>query len=155
MIYEVLYIIPSKFSDTEIDGTVEAVGKIFENNGAQVKQTQNLGKMKFSYPINHVTHGTYVLSYISGEELDMKKVDLDLRLADMVLRHTIVKREHGIPTGQFRLVSYQEPLTPEGKRATSKKTIKREAATAPVESMSTEDLDKRLDKILETDLTNL
>ncbi|PIX62345.1 30S ribosomal protein S6 [Candidatus Uhrbacteria bacterium CG_4_9_14_0_2_um_filter_41_50] len=157
MIYEVLYIIPSKYSDTEIDGIIERVSKYFEANGAKVEQSQNLGKIKFAYTVNKVSHGTYVLNYISGEEIALQKLDQDLRLSEEVLRHVIVKRPHGIPTGHFKLTSYQEPLTPEGKRATAKKAPRREKAPVQQEekSVSAEDLDKRLDQILETDLNNL
>ncbi len=154
MIYELMYIIPSKFSDSEIDGVINQVAGVLEKHGAKVEQSQNLGKIKFAYPIKKVRHGTYVLSYIEAPVESLVKIEKDLRLTDEVLRHLMVKREDGIPSAkyQFKPASYQEPLDAEGKRAIARKPRK----PKPVESserLSTEELDKKLDEILEKDLS--
>ncbi len=157
MIYEILYIIPSKFSDSEIDGVIERTSKSLEDAGTKVEQTQNLGKIKLAYPIKKVTHGTYVLSYFEHDGSNLQKIDQNFRLSDDVLRHTIVKHEEGIPTGDFKLSAYQEPLTPEGKRTAPKKEKKVQVAQKPSDEskMSVDDLDKQLDEILDSDLTNV
>ena len=157
MIYEILYIIPSKFSDSEIDGVIERTTKSLEDAGAQVQQTKNLGKIKLAYPIKKVTHGTYVLSYFEHDGSNLKKINQDFRLSDDVLRHTVVKHEDGIPSGEVSLTSYQEPLSPEGKRTAPKKEKKVQVAQKPADEskMSVDDLDKQLDEILDSDLTNV
>lgn len=154
MIYELMYIIPSKFSDSEIDGVINKVAGVLEKHGAKVEQSQNLGKIKFAYPIAKVRHGTYVLSYIEAQAESVSKIEKDLRLTDEVLRHLLVKREDGIPTAkyQFKPGSYQEPLDAEGKRVIARKPRTPKQAE-PSERFSTEELDKRLDEILEKDLS--
>jgi small subunit ribosomal protein S6 len=159
MIYEILYIIPSKFSDSEIDGVTERVNKALEDAGAKVQNTKNLGKIKLAYPVKKVRHGTYVLSYVEHDGSNLGKIEQFMRLSDDVLRHTIVKRPQGIPTMNFALTSYQEPLSPEGKRNIAKKDV-RQKKTKPaepeiVEKMTVGDLDKQLDEILDSDLTNI
>lgn len=157
MIYEILYIIPSKFSDSEIDGVIERTTKSLQDAGTKVQQTKNLGKIKLAYPIKKVTHGTYVLSYFEHDGTNLQKIDQNFKLSDDILRHTVVKHEHGIPAGDFEMTSYQEPLTPEGKRTAPKKEKKVQVVAKPADEgkMSVDDLDKQLDEILDTDLTNV
>ncbi|MFH1631968.1 MAG: 30S ribosomal protein S6 [bacterium] len=154
MLYELLYIVPAKFSDTEIGGVIDKVSKILEANEARIEKTENLGKIKLAYPIKTITHGTYILAFMDVEGSALKKIDQDLRLADFVLRHTLVRRNE-IPKGTPGIVGYEPPLTPEGKRtAKPRKTTevpKREAAPVQ-EKLSSEELDKKLDEILDSDI---
>lgn len=159
MIYELLYIVPSNFSDTEIDGITKNVSALIEKIGAKIERTENLGKIKLAYPIKKVRHGTYILIYFSLEDLSiLPKLDTDLKHSDEVLRHIFVKREDGIPVENVVLTSYREPLTPEGKRATTrpeKEAPKQRPLKKKQEEdkMSTKDLDKKLDEILDSDIT--
>ena len=156
MIDEFLYIVPSNFSDTEIDGVVKNVSALLEKAGAKIEKTDNLGKIKLAYPIKKVRHGTYILSYVSFEDKSvLPKLDTDLKHMDEVLRHVLIKREDGIPTHPVTLMSYQAPLTPEGKRASAsveRPAVKQQEAQSE-EKMSVADLDKKLDEILESDIT--
>lgn len=156
MIYEILAIVPSKFSDTEVDGAVQNVATAIEAAGAKIEKTQNLGKLKLAYPIDHVRFGTYVLFYISAETQAMLKIDQVLRLADEVLRHVTIARPEGIPTFSFRMASYQPPLSPEGRRAGDREERparqERPAAAEGEKRMSTEELNDKLDQILDSDI---
>mgnify|MGYP001584575257 CR=1 FL=1 len=157
MIYEIMSIIPSKFSDSEIDGVVANIEKLFVTAGAKVEKTTNLGKIKLAYPIDHIRFGTYVLSYVTVEGEKVQKIDQDLRLSEDVLRHMIVARPEGIPAATFRMASYQPPLTPEGRRSGEREERPRqerpaEAATTEKARMSTAELNDKLDQILDSDI---
>lgn len=157
MIYEILYIIPSKFSDSEIDGVTKRVSNVLETAGAKVQETKNLGKIKLAYPVKKMRHGTYILTFVEHDGSNLAKIDQDFRLSEDVLRHVVVKRPDGIPTMNFTLTSYQEPLSPEGKRTAVKKEprVKKSQAEPIAEKMTVMDLDKQLDDILDSDLTNI
>lgn len=154
--YEILTIVPAKFADTEVDSLAERIAKMLENDGLTIERTENLGKLKLAYPIDHMRYGTYVLFFASTDSLEiMKKVDQDLRLADEVLRHMIVTRPSGIPARIARPTSYVPPLTTEGRRAGDKsedRPAKGAAKAAPEEKLSTKELDKKLDEILDSDI---
>ena len=155
MIYEILAIVPSKFSDTEVDGAIQNVAATIEAAGGKIEKTQNLGKLKLAYPIDHVRFGTYVLFYLSADPSAMLKIDGNLRLADEVLRHVTVARPEGIPTFTFRVSSYQPPLTAEGRRAGERdeRPARQERPAAEGEKrMSTEELNDKLDQILDSDI---
>ncbi len=157
MMYEILTIIPAKFSDTEIDTVADRVAKMLETDGMKIEKTENLGKLKLAYAVEHMRYGTYVLFYASVEDVStMKKVDQDLRLSDDVLRHMIVAHPEGIPARTAKPTSYVPPLTAEGRRA-SEKTDDRPRVAAKIAAtdekpLSTVELDKKLDEILDSDI---
>ncbi|MBI1908326.1 30S ribosomal protein S6 [Candidatus Uhrbacteria bacterium] len=157
MIYEILTIIPAKFSDNEIDAVSERVAKTLETDGCKIEKTENLGKLKLAYAIDHVRYGTYVLFYVEAAQEAMKKVDQDLRLADEVLRHMIVARPDGVPVHTPKPTSYVPPLNAEGRRASDKaddrpRRADKPAAATDEKPMSTQELDKKLDEILDSDI---
>lgn len=154
MIYEIMYIIPSKFSDTEIDGISKTIHGLYEKHGAKVEKSLNLGKLKFAYTIKGVTHGTYILDFVEAEGAAVQKLEQELRLADQVLRHIIVKREKGIPTYDIKLAQYQEPINALGKR-TAVKAVVAEVSDKPVladaPEISVDEINEKLDEILTDD----
>lgn len=156
MIYEILTIIPAKFSDAEIDAVSERIAKTLEANTLKIEKTENLGKLKLAYAVDHVRYGTYVLFYVTAEDVAvMKKVDQDLRLSDDVLRHMVVAHPECIPARTPKPTSYVPPLTTEGRRASEKSDDRpRTAKVAATEEkpLSTVELDKKLDEILDSDI---
>lgn len=166
MVYEILSIIPAKFSDDEVEGVVERVAKLVTAAGCQIERTDNLGKIKLAYPIDHMRYGTYILMYVAapatggsasgGETSVMKKVDQDLRLSDDVLRHMIVAHPEGIPKFTPKLSSYVPPLNAEGRRS-GEKSDDRPRPPKVVQQgedkpLSAVELDKKLDEILDSDI---
>lgn len=159
MIYEILTIVPANFADTEVDGIATGIAKMLENDGLKVERTENLGKLKLAYPIDHARYGTYVLFFASTDKVEiMKKVDQNLRLSEEVLRHMIVTCPAGIPARIPRPGSYVPPLNAEGRRSSEKEKSDERApkagakATAADEKLSTKELDKKLDEILDSDI---
>lgn len=158
MMYEIMTIVPSQFAETEVDGVVATISKVFEKHGGKVAKTHNFGKIKIAYPIKRQRYGTYVMFYVEAAPEMMTKIDTDLRLTEEVLRHTTVACPAGIPKGEFKLVQYTPPLTPEGRRAGEReeRTDRPERAPRPaVETASkvtTEELANKLDQILDSDI---
>ncbi len=91
--YELLYIIPAKFTEDEIKGMSDKVGKIVSANGGEGLQATVLGRRKLAYPIDHVRNGYYVMTDFSAEEVAISKIDQALRLSTDVLRHLIIKKD--------------------------------------------------------------
>ncbi len=164
--YELLYIVPTQFADTEIDGLREKMAKAIEQTGAKVTRNESLGKIKLAYPIKHQRHGTYVLVHLEAEPSVIAGLDRMLRLSDEVLRHIIVDLAPGAEKKAFQITSYVAPLSEEARdtrrptdAAAPRKAVAPVAAevAAPVKaeeaSMSMEELDKKLDEILDKDVS--
>ena len=193
--YELLYIVPSQYTDDEVKGICETVTGLVEKEGGKVIRDENLGKIKLAYPINRVRHGTYIVLHVEAESEQIGAINRQLGLNDEVLRHQIVLLPNGAEAREYSISSYVAPLSEEG-RAENKRghssdsregarpkpvstTAPEAASTAAVEevavkeessekteeiapptpakkeevSMSMEELDKKLDKILEGDVT--
>lgn len=165
--YELLFIVPTQFADTEIDGLREKVAKTIEQTGAKVTRNESLGKIKLAYPIKHQRHGTYVLVHFESEPSAIAGLDRTLRLSDEVLRHIIVDLAPGSEKKTYQIASYVAPLSEEARdtrRGPSPDgVVPRKAAPAMAEAaapvkaeevnMSMEELDKKLDEILDKDVS--
>jgi len=158
MKYELLYIIPSSFADAEVESVQKKIAGIVTEAGAEISRDESLGKLKLAYPINHVRHGTYILVHFTVDPKSIKDLDSKLKLTEEVLRHTVVKMLPGSEEKKYELTSYVAPLTAEGKPTRSKPPVKKLAPPPPAQveetapKMSVEELDKKLDEILESDV---
>jgi small subunit ribosomal protein S6 len=159
MLYEIMTILPSQYADTEVDGVIGTISKVLEKAGAKVEKTHSFGKIKMAYPVERQRYGTYILFYVEADPAVMKKVDGDLRLTDEVLRHMSIARPEGMPKGEFKLVQYTPPLTPEGRRAGERdertdrpERAPRTQAPDATGKVTTEELASKLDQILDSDI---
>jgi hypothetical protein len=70
----------------------------------------------------------------------------------------IIARPHGMPKGEFKLVQYTPPLTPEGRRAgereerTADRPARPATEVAATGKVTTEELSNKLDQILDSDI---
>ncbi len=167
--YELFYIVATVYTDVEIAAIQAEIVKLLESLGAKILRHENLGKIRLAYPIKSQHHGSYVLVHFDAEPSVLSELNRKLGLTDSILRHTLLERAPGALTKKFELISYVAPLTEEAKkereaaprRAPVKPSFHKEIAfqvTAPVAvarevaPMSMEELDQKLDKILEGDI---
>lgn len=181
MKYELLYIVPSSFSDTEIEAVQKEVATLVATEGGNVTRDESLGKIKLAYPINKVRHGTYILVHFEAETSILNPLETKLRLEEKVLRHLVAVMPEGADNKVYEITSYVAPLSAEGKRQDKPAAKPDRPAVTPVvpltpvtneaetseiappapskpeetaPSMSVEELDKKLDEILESDVLN-
>lgn len=165
--YELLYIVGTQFTDQEIVGIQSKIDEMLAQAGAKVLKTQNLGKIKLAYPIKKIRHGSYVLSYFDAESSVITDLNRRLGLAEEILRHTFLERPSGALERAFELSSYVAPLSEEAKseremKRAPVKTFKKAEPQLPSpplafvteSSMTMEELDQKLDKILEGDIAD-
>lgn len=148
--YELLYLIPNKFSEDEIPAIVEKVNKIVADNEGTVSQTEDWGKKKLAYPVKNYVYGYYHLSRITVGNGKINEIDRLLRMAPEILRHLIVKEETRKEVKpRIKPVIETESVKPESPKEKAKseeKEVKKDASKVDLK-----DLDDKLDKILEGD----
>ncbi|MBI4598789.1 30S ribosomal protein S6 [Candidatus Uhrbacteria bacterium] len=113
MKYELLYIVPSRYADTEIGEIQKKIGGLIEKAGGAVTREENLGKIRLAYPISQTRYGTYVLAYFDAETSVIEALDKQLRLTDEVLRHMLLQAEKGAEQATHRVETYIAPLSEE------------------------------------------
>ncbi len=154
--YELLYIIASKFTDAEVEALMDKVSAMIAKHSATILRNENIGKLRLAFPIKGQRNGSYILVHFDVEPTETAELDRELRLSDDILRHMLIERTPGADVRRYVLEAYQSPLTEEGHRRRDEKPrtpsmrpSSSSAAAVVVPEMSMEELDKKLDEILE------
>ena len=167
--YELLYIVGTQYTDPEVEGIQKQIVALLEKSGATISRNENLGKIRLAYIIKKVRHGSYILVHFDAEGTVLKELNRQLGLTEEVLRHTLLERAPGAEAKKFEITAYVAPLSEEAKRPDAKPVTASSAAhrekVASIEEstatplvaadveMSVEELDKKLDEILDAGMT--
>jgi ribosomal protein S6 len=137
--YEILYVIPSPFTEAEAPAIQKNVNKIIENSGAKIINEANLGNKKLAYTMKGIKRGFYILTTFEGESEFLPGLEQKLRLSPEVLRFQITD-----------VVSYKMPDTKRGSRkerpAAPKKEDLETKEASPEEDLKT--IDDKIDELL-------
>jgi len=156
--YELLYIIPATYAETELQPVIDAITKQLTELGCTISRNEMVGKIKLTYPVEHVRYGYYILVDLDIEAPKLKAVNEMLRLHSEVLRHSLmVKDQKAKPV--FKLQAMEEidrdaPRRSESTDRAERETRQRQAAGAakPADKkveVDMADVEKSIDKILE------
>jgi len=91
--YEMLFIIPNRFTDDEAKTVSANVEKIIVDGGGAITLREYWGKKRLAYEIKHNAFGYYSLFEFDLEGKNLAKIDTTLRLSTDVLRHQIVVKK--------------------------------------------------------------
>lgn len=142
--YELLVIVPAKVADNDVPAVSEKIAKIIIQEGGQVLLEDFLGRKKLCFPINKNEVGSYLVFEITGDNELNSKLEKIFKLTPEILRYLIIVDP---PT--------KEESTPKAP-VTEKPTVKQPSTVKPrkenKEKISLEDLDEKLDNILEDDI---
>src|SRR5512133_3424375 len=113
--YELMYIVPTSFTEEELGAVEKNVTRILEKNSATITKTTRLGKFRFTYTIGKENHGHYVLVRFQCEAANVHGINEGLRMNQKeVLRHLIVDASD--VNEEFSLVQFQEVAVDGGDR---------------------------------------
>jgi small subunit ribosomal protein S6 len=88
--YELMIIVESEVDEEGVNAQIAKVTELVEADGGRIATTDNWGKKRFAYEINHKWEGTYVVFEILTE-VSLDSSDRSLRLADDIVRHKIMR----------------------------------------------------------------
>jgi len=147
--YELLYIIPNKFTEEEAGAINKKVSDIITNHKGNISASEYWGKKRLAYPINNNNHGYYNLIEFSLERENLAEINQVLRMSNEVLRHQIVKKE--IKT--VAQIEEDKKIASKiaSRQAKKENEVKEKEKAKDEKKLELKDLDAKLDKILETD----
>jgi small subunit ribosomal protein S6 len=170
--YELLYIIPNKFTEDEAKAIDEKIKKQIAGAEGEVTYSEDWGKKKFAYQIGAYNHGYYKLAEFDLAGNKLAELDNFLRLSNDVLRHQIIRTAKRSPEQIAADKKKSEELAAIKKRQKeggSEKSEKKESAEEKTAGLVTEakkppveerksfkkkadlkDLDQKLEDILDT-----
>ena len=73
--YELLYIMPMSYTAEELKPINDKVVSIIKDNQGNITKEEDLGKLKFAYPIKHQSHGYYQLYEFDMPKENLKRVN--------------------------------------------------------------------------------
>lgn len=125
--YELLYIIPTTFTDEEVGGVETKINALLTKLGATIESTKRLGKFRLAYPIKKQRHGHYVMVIFTAERTTLAKIEENLRIATDILRHLTLQADEAGTDQKFELIQFTE-IVVEGGRDDRRRREKADAA---------------------------
>ncbi len=89
--YELVYIVTPDATEEQIAAIHEQVEQTTKKMGGSLVKTDNWGRRKLAYEIQHQKEGVYILETIEGTGELMKELDRRLKVIDQVIRQLIVR----------------------------------------------------------------
>ena len=157
--YELLYLVAGNIAENEQQPIIDAVKALIEARKGTNLKPFSLGKRRLAYPIEKFKQGIY-----NGFEFDLvpnelPKLESDLRLERNILRFLTTKKKVLSEVEEARQTKLLAAANQPKVQAVRERTFKTERIEKKVEpevaavvSTNMEDLNEKLDKILEDDL---
>ena len=113
--YELLYIIPTSFTDEEVGGIETKISALITKWGATVESTKRLGKLRLAYAIEEQRHGHYMMTFFTADGSSLTKIEENLRINQDILRHLILRADEAGSDQKFELIQFTEILVEGGR----------------------------------------
>ena len=89
--YELMIIIDSDVAEADVPKVMTRTEALVTEEGGSIASTDNWGRRRFAYEIDHKTEGTYVVWEIVTETAGLPNAERQLRLADDIVRHKLFR----------------------------------------------------------------
>ncbi len=146
--YEIMYFVPITAETEEIKQIKAKVNEILSNHQATIITEEEIGKRKLAYMIKRARHGYYVLTTFNALPESISQINHQIELMPEVLRHRIVIKPQNTQSTQVQ--NSQSADHTEEKPAPAKP---KENKITETDKVNIEELDKKIDELLNDDLT--
>ena len=90
-VYECMFILDSSKVAGNYDAADKQLRGILEKHSAEVLVSRPWDERKFTYPIGNHKKGIYYLTYFSSEGKNLRPIEADCTLNEMILRMMVIK----------------------------------------------------------------
>ncbi len=168
--YEMLCVLPGTLAEAEVAPTVASIQEVMGKYAASEVVAQDLGKSRLAYPVKHIRYGYFHLFTFSLEPTSLQALERGVRLLGSNILRVIVqvrdpkKVQAAIslavdPTALSRPPREDGPRRertfnrPDVKKEVREEKIEKpEVAEAVVPALNLENIDEKLDEILQKDI---
>ena len=159
--YEMLYLVSGSVPETDVEGIQSEVANWVLKSGAQLTKQEPWGRRKLAYPINHEKYGYYTVAEFDAEQETLQELRKQLTLAKSIMRFLMIDKkpmsakelllqERAQKRAQARMA--QQDSASGRTEKTPGSTSKPDQSAKKEPKISLEDLDKKLDELLDTDI---
>ena len=89
--YELMLIVDPRLEEQAIQATVDRYLGVVTSRGGEVVKVDTWGRRKFAFEMKHLNEGFYVVADLDIDADTVNELDRQLRLADEMVRHKIVR----------------------------------------------------------------
>ncbi|MDR1070198.1 MAG: 30S ribosomal protein S6 [Gracilibacteraceae bacterium] len=91
--YEVMYIIRPDLEEEAVQGVVERMSEVVQNNGGSDLKVETMGKRRLAYEVRKFKDGYYVLMNFTGEAAVPAELERIMKISDSVIRFLTTRAE--------------------------------------------------------------
>ena len=91
--YELMTITNGGLDDAAVQGVIERFTKLIADHGGSIEKIDHWGKRQFAYEIQHMNEGYYTVIDFQIAPEGLAELDRQLRIADEIVRHKIIRPE--------------------------------------------------------------
>jgi small subunit ribosomal protein S6 len=143
--YEILFILPNKFTDDEAKTVAGQVEKVITDAGGEITAREYWGKKRLAYVIKQNAYGYYGLFEFDLEGAGLAKIDQILRLDTNALRHQIVVKKAKTEEELAKEKTIRAKINSKKAAAEKKTEEKAKISSAPSVAVKSKEKDKRVD----------
>jgi small subunit ribosomal protein S6 len=145
--YELLYIIPTKLEEAEKKSLMSSVDQIITQNKGVIKDHSIWLTRKLSYPIKHIRQGVFILAHANLPLEAIDKIRKELEIEENILRYLFTKVVESKVLTKVRPQRIPKIL-PQETILGGKYSEPVAVVAEPEEKVSLEELDKKLEELL-------
>jgi len=144
--YEFLGIVSGALAETEVEPVIKKITDFFIGEGAEIAYKDFLGRKRFAFPIKHMRHGYYLVVNFETDKSSLKEIEKKLKLDEDVLRYMIIK---SAPKTREEREKEKNKLQTKTQESSKTKTKEANSDKSTASKVSLDELDKKLDEILD------
>lgn len=156
--YELLYLVSGSFAEDELTPIKEKVLEYIKKYEGAITFDDNFGKKKLAYPVGKEHQGYYLITEFDLDGAKLKDLEKDIKLTNEILRHMVIKKKI-----QAQSAAVKPTLNMDIEPKVEEKVVKGKAEKPEMpkveikeeeekDKLKLEDLDDKLDEILEGDI---
>jgi small subunit ribosomal protein S6 len=89
-VYECMFLLDTNKVAGDVPAAAEQLKQILERNHAEILANRPWDERRLAYPIKGHKKGLYYLTYFRAEGKELKNIEHDVSLAELVLRHLVL-----------------------------------------------------------------
>jgi small subunit ribosomal protein S6 len=89
-VYECMFLLDTNKVAGDVPAAAAQLKQILERNHAEILASRPWDERRLAYPIKGHKKGLYYLTYFKAEGKELKNIEHDLQLAELVLRHLVL-----------------------------------------------------------------
>ncbi len=89
-VYECMFLLDTNKVAGDVPAAAEQIKQLLERNHAEILASRPWDERRLAYPIKGHKKGLYYLTYFKAEGKELKNIEHDVQLAELVLRHLVL-----------------------------------------------------------------